>query len=160
MGKTRFEYAIRGYRYAPESFRIYKGLPGQKKTEIPLSPEQRGQTGYLCLTQSCKAGLDYVKRIERERERKCRLYTSYGFFSKEEPRAYLFCGKIRCREDAPVDEKLNVLRDFKEVLKRNGGRVEQSAECRLDGHYRPVHVKTNYLTADFGRPVKIRLIVG
>lgn len=160
MGKAKFVYAIRGYRYAPESFHIYKGLLGQKKTEIPLSDQQRSEVGTLYLTQSLKAAVDYVKRIERDRERKCRLYTSYGFFSKEEPHSYLFCGRLRCREDAPVDEKLNVFREFKEVLKRTGGRVEQSVEYGLDGHYRPVNVKSNYLTADYGRPVKISLIVG
>ena len=85
MRKTSFEYHIHGYRYAPESFRIYKGLPGQKKTEIPLSDEQRYQVGYLCLTQDIKSAVDYVKHIERERERKCRQYMTYGFLLKENP---------------------------------------------------------------------------
>ena len=79
MRKTSFEYHIHGYRYAPESFRIYKGLPGQEKTELPLSDEQRYQMGYLYLTQGIKSAVDYVKHIERERERKCRLYMTYGF---------------------------------------------------------------------------------
>ena len=74
MRKTSFEYHIHGYRYAPESFHIYKGLPGQEKTELPLSDEQRYQMGYLYLTQGIKSAVDYVKHIERERERKCRLY--------------------------------------------------------------------------------------
>src|SRR5699024_5339811 len=30
MGKKRVKYEIRGYKYAPESFRAFKGLPGQK----------------------------------------------------------------------------------------------------------------------------------
>ena len=67
MSKLKFEYNIRGYRYAPESFHIYKGLPGQKKKEIPLSDEQRQQMGYLCLTEGVKSAVDYVKHIERER---------------------------------------------------------------------------------------------
>ena len=79
MRKTSFEYHIHGYRYAPESFHIYKGLPGQEKTELPLSDEQRYQMGYLYLTQGIKSAVDYVKHIERERERKCRLYMTYGF---------------------------------------------------------------------------------
>lgn len=69
MRKTSFEYHIHGYRYAPESFHIYKGLPGQEKTELPLSDEQRYQMGYLYLTQGIKSAVDYVKHIERERER-------------------------------------------------------------------------------------------
>ena len=81
MRKTSFEYHIHGYRYAPESFHIYKGLPGQGKTELPLSDEQRYQMGYLYLTQGIKSAVDYVKHIERERERKCRLYMTYGFTS-------------------------------------------------------------------------------
>ena len=81
MRQTSFEYHIHGYRYAPESFHIYKGLPGQEKTELPLSDEQRYQMGYLYLTQGIKSAVDYVKHIERERERKCRLYMTYGFTS-------------------------------------------------------------------------------
>ena len=89
MRKTSFEYHIHGYRYAPESFHIYKGLPGQEKTELPLSDEQRYQMGYLYLTQGIKSAVDYVKHIERERERKCRLYMTYGFMLKENPRSYV-----------------------------------------------------------------------
>ena len=83
MRKTSFEYHIHGYRYAPESFHIYKGLPGQEKTELPLSDEQRYQMGYLYLTQGIKSAVDYVKHIERERERKCRLYMTYALCSKK-----------------------------------------------------------------------------
>ena len=71
MGRKRFEYEIRGYRYAPESFRAFKGLPGQKMEQISLSGEQRRKMGYLCMTQGGKAGVAYVKHIEREREHKC-----------------------------------------------------------------------------------------
>ena len=97
MRKTSFEYHIHGYRYAPESFHIYKGLPGQGKTELPLSDEQRYQMGYLYLTQGIKSAVDYVKHIERERERKCRLYMTYGFMLKENPRSYVYCADLRCR---------------------------------------------------------------
>lgn len=83
MSKLKFEYNIRGYRYAPESFHIYKGLPGQKKDEISLSDEQRQKMGYLCLTEGVKSAVDYVKHIERERERKCRQYMTYGFMLKD-----------------------------------------------------------------------------
>ena len=61
MGKLKFEYNIRGYRYAPESFHIYKGLPGQEKAEIPLTSEQRQQLGVLYVTQGVKSAVDYVK---------------------------------------------------------------------------------------------------
>lgn len=159
MGKTKFVYTIRGYRYAPESFYIYKGLPGQKKTEISLSAEQRSAVGTLYLTQSLKAAVDYVKRIERERERKCRLYTTYGFFSKEEPHTYLFCKAIRCREDAPLDKKLEIFKASKEVLSSVDS-IRQWTECDLDAHYRPINVKSHdvTVTVDFNRPVKVLII--
>ena len=82
MGRKRFEYEIRGYRYASESFRAFKGLPGQKMEQISLSGEQRRKMGYLCMTQGGKAGVAYVKHIEREREHKCRRYMTYGFPSQ------------------------------------------------------------------------------
>ena len=33
------------------------------------------------------------------------------------------------------------------------GRIEQSVECELDGRYRPIHMRKNYVTADFDRPL-------
>lgn len=105
MRKTSFEYHIHGYRYAPESFRIYKGLPGQEKTELPLSDEQRYQMGYLYLTQGIKSAVDYVKHIERERERKCRLYMTYGFMLTAQ--LCVLCGPAmqgeRPADGAPAD---------------------------------------------------------
>ena len=62
MGKKGFEYEIRGYRYAPESFRAFKGLPGQKMEQIPLSGEQRRKMGYLCITPVSYTHLDVYKR--------------------------------------------------------------------------------------------------
>ena len=108
MGKKGFEYEIRGYRYAPESFRAFKGLPGQKMEQIPLSGEQRRKMGYLCMTQGGKAGVAYVKHIERERERKCRLYMTYGFLIKENPHRYVYCAELRCRESDPLAVRLDI----------------------------------------------------
>ena len=92
MRKTSFEYHIHGYRYAPESFHIYKGLPGQEKTELPLSDEQRYQMGYLYLTQGIKSAVDYVKHIERERERKCRLYMTRLYAQRKSAQLCVLCG--------------------------------------------------------------------
>ena len=153
MRKTSFEYHIHGYRYAPENFHIYKGLPGQEKTELPLSDEQRYQMGYLYLTQGIKSAVDYVKHIERERERKCRLYMTYGFMLKENPRSYVYCADLRCRENDPPAVRLQTLRAFREHLAQSEGRIEQSVECELDGRYRPIHMRKNYVTADFDRPI-------
>ena len=157
MRKTSFEYHIHGYRYAPESFHIYKGLPGQEKTELTLSDEQRYQMGYLYLTQGIKSAVDYVKHIERERERKCRLYMTYGFMLKENPRSYVYCADLRCRENDPLAVRLHTLRAFREHLAQSGGRIEQSVECELDGRYRLIHTRKNYVTADFDRPIVVWL---
>lgn len=159
MSKLNFEYNIRGYRYAPESFRIYKGLPGRKKDEIPLSNEQRQKMGYLCLTEGVKSAVDYVKHIEREREQKCRQYMTYGFRLKEEPQRYVYCASLRCRESDSISKRLCTLRQFQEYLAQNEGRIEQSVECDLDGHYHPIHIRKNYVTADFSRPVLVWLNV-
>lgn len=36
-------------------------------------------------------------------------------------------------------------------------RIEQSVECELDGRYRPIHTRKNYVTADFDRPIVVWL---
>lgn len=109
--------------------------------------------GYLYLTQGIKSAVDYVKHIERERERKCRLYMTYGFMLKENPRSYVYCADLRCRENDPPAVRLQTLRAFREHLAQSEGRIEQSVECELDGRYRPIHMRKNYVTADFDRPI-------
>src|SRR5699024_12087305 len=78
-----------------ESFRAFKGLPGQKMEQIPLSDEQRQKMGYLCLTQGGKAGMAYVKRIERERadRKSTRLNSSHVSISYA-----VFCLKKKKKE--------------------------------------------------------------
>ena len=158
MRKTSFEYHIHGYRYAPESLpHAIKDCRGTEKTELPLSDEQRYQMGYLYLTQGIKSAVDYVKHIERERERKCRLYMTYGFMLKENPCSYVYCADLRCRENDPPAVRLQTLRAFREHLAQSEGRIEQSVECELDGRYRPIHMRKNYVTADFDRPIVVWL---
>ncbi len=45
MKKQEFQYGISGYRWAPASFHVCKGLPGQKKTDIPLTDAERREVG-------------------------------------------------------------------------------------------------------------------
>ena len=85
MQKSRFQYHIQGYRYAPESFHAFKGLSGHRPIEIPLSDSQRQQMDYLCVTQGGEAAIDYVKRIERARARKPKSFVTYGFQVREDP---------------------------------------------------------------------------
>ena len=115
--------------------------------------------GYLCLTEGVKSAVDYVKHIERERERKCRQYMTYGFMLKENPHEYVYCPSLRCRESDTLKTRLCILQAVREKLARDKGRVEQSVECDLDGHYRPVNIRKHYATADLRRPVMVWLHV-
>ncbi|WP_326975269.1 hypothetical protein [Caproicibacter sp. BJN0012] len=141
MVQKKIVYSISGYRYAPESFHAYKGVTKSKQHKIPLSDEQRGTLGYLYLTQGAEPAIAFIKRVEREREHKSRLYMTYGFLTREDPGTYLFCKDIRCRTDAPLYWRMATLREFKEYLESIGGRVEQSAKCLLDGQYRATNNK-------------------
>ena len=102
--------------------------------------------GYLCVTQSGKAAIDYVKRIERARARKPKSFVTYGFQVREDPRRYVYAPSLRCRPDAPLTE-----------FALDGGRVEQLTECKLDGRFRPANVRRRYVTADLNRPVVVHL---
>lgn len=55
--------------------------------------------------------------------------------------------------------RLCILQAVREKLARDKGRVEQSVECDLDGHYRPVNIRKHYATADLRRPVMVWLHV-
>lgn len=160
MKQKKLSYSISGYRHAPESFHVSKGVIRGRRNEVPLSYTQRQEAGYLLLSQGYKVALDYVKRIERKREHECHIYMTYGWFTQEDPRTYIYCEQIRCRITAPLGERAAVFKEFRSHMKQIGGKIEQSTQCSLDGRYRPINVEKKYLTADFSRPVVIRLIKG
>lgn len=158
MCKQRFGYRISGYRWAPESFHVFKGLITQtQRKEIPLSDTERREVGLRFVTQGFRAAVAYVKHIERERECKRRLCVTYGFRIKESPKCYVYCPQLWCRPDAPLLERLHILKTFREQLAADQGRVVQSTECVLDGSCRPTEIKENYVTADLSHPLMVWL---
>ena len=155
MKKQRFQYGISGYRWAPESFHVSKGHPGQKKTAVPLTNEERSEVGYRFLTEGFQAAVGYVKHIEREREHKRQLRLTYGFWLREEPGRYLYYPQSCCRADAPLADRLGLFKMIRDDLKRRACQVVTSTQCELDGAYRPVNVTTNTVTADLSRPFMV-----
>ncbi|MDD4509496.1 MAG: hypothetical protein PHY23_01035 [Oscillospiraceae bacterium] len=160
MSEKKMIYSISGYRYAPESFRAYCSQPNGGKKEIPLSVEEQSGLGYCYITKGSKAALDYIKNIDRERQRKCRLYMAYGFWTQEDPKVYLYSRQIIFRADAPLSRRFEAYRGIKDCLRETNGKVKTGATCTLDGYFCPTDVKELYLTADFGSPVIIRLLAG
>lgn len=159
MKKQRFQYGISGYRWAPESFQVIKGLPGQKKTAVPLTHEERSEVGRRFLTGGFQAAVGYVKHIERKRVRECgnQLRLTYGFWLKEKPGWYLYAPQTYCRADDSLDRRLGLFKMIRSDLMRRSCQVETSTQCELDGAYRPVHVTTNTVTADLSRPLVVWL---
>lgn len=157
MKQPRFQYGLSGYRWVPESFHVSKGLAGRSKAELHLSNEERRKVGYCFLTKGFREAVDQVKRIEHERAQKYRLYITYGFRTKEDDRLYVCCRRLRCKADAGIAERLRVFKAIRRNLKETGGKVEISAECEMDGHFKPVHVKRNMVTADYSYPLRIWL---
>lgn len=157
MKQPRFQYSLSGYRWAPESFHVSKGLAGRPKAELPISSEERREVGYCFLTKGFREAVDQVKRIERKRARKCRIYITYGFRTKEDDRLYVCCRRLCCKADAGITERLRIFKELRRHLDETGGKVEISAECELDGHFKPVHVKRNMVTADYSRPLRLWL---
>lgn len=155
MKKQMYHYAISGYRYAPESFHVAKGLDGQSLKVISLTDDQRSQIGYLYLMQGYKAAVDQVKRIERERGRNLSLYITYGF--RTQNGGYLYFPQLYCRPKAPLSERLDLFRLAREEMKRCGCEMLLSESCELDGNYRPTNVKQHYVVADLNRPLTVWL---
>lgn len=155
MKKNKFHYAISGYRWAPESFHVSKGLTKNSMRSVPLTDEERREVGRLFLTKGFKAAVGYVKHIERARERQRRKVITYGFRTQEEPGRFVYCPQLYFRADAPIGKRLRVFKQIRDVLGENDGRVVTSTECDLDGKYRPTNVRENTVTADFNRPLRI-----
>ena len=147
MKKNKFHYAISGYRWAPESFHVSKGLTKNSMRSVPLTDEERREVGRLFLTKGFKAAVGYVKHIERARERQRRKVITYGFRTQEEPGRFVYCPQLYFRADAPIGERLRVFKQIRDVLGENDGRVVTSTECDLDGKYRPTNVRENTVTA-------------
>ena len=157
MNKLRFEYGFSGYRWAQVRCQVIKGLPGQKKTAVPLTHEERSEVGRRFLAGGFQAAVGYVKHIERKQEHKSQLRVTYGFWLKEEPGRYLYCPQACCRADAPLAERLGLFKMIRSNLTRRTCRAETTTQCELDGAYRPVHVTTNTVTADLSRPLMVWL---
>lgn len=155
MKKKRFHYAITGYRWAPESFHVSKGLTKDSMKSVPLTDEERHEVGLLCLTKGFETAAGYVRHIERARERQRRHTITYGFRTQEEPGQFVYCPQLYLRSDATLDERLFMFKKIRSVLEETDGRVVTSTECDLDGEYRPVNIKENAVTADFSRPLRI-----
>lgn len=157
MKKQRFQYGISGYRWAPESFRAIKGLVGQTKKEIPLTKTECCEVGYQFLTEGFRSAVGYVKRIERMKARRERLYMTYGFWLIEEPGRYLYYPQTYCPADAPLAVRFDLFKAIRDDLVQKNCQMETSTQCELDGAFRPINVKVNKVTADLSRPLVVWL---
>lgn len=157
MKKQRFHYSISGYRWAPESFRVWKELAGQPKREVPLTSEERSEMAHRFFTKGFWDAIGYVKHIERKYAHKQHTYMTYGFRAKESASHYIYSPQLQCRADTALSERLRIFKKLRRHLEEVGGRVEISTECELDGNYNPTHIKRNVVTADFSRPLRIWL---
>lgn len=157
MKKKRFHYAITGYRWAPESFHVSKGLTRDSMRDVPLTDEERREVGLLYITKGFDAAAGYVKHVERTHIRQRKSLMTYGFLTKEAPGRFAYCPQLYFRADAAMDERLYMFKKIRSVLEETNGRVVTSTECDLDGEYRPVNIKENAVTADFSRPLRIHM---
>lgn len=157
MRKERFHYAISGYRWAPESFRASKWLDGHPRKNIPLTLEERCEVGRLFLTKGFQEAKAYIKHIERARERSRKKVLTYGFFTNELSKEYIYCPQIYFCAGASIEERLCVFKRIRAAMDEAGGRVVTSTECELDGAYRPMNIKENAVTANFNRPLCITM---
>ena len=156
MKNHRFQYGISGYRWAPESFHVLKGRPGQKKKDVPMTREERQEVGYRFITKGFRAAVAHAKHIERAQARKKQSHITYGFWLLDE-QWYLYCPQLRCPADAPLTVRLSLFKMVRNDLKHRACQVVTSTECELDGAYKPVNIKTNTVTADLSRPLTVWL---
>ncbi len=157
MKKQRFHYSISGYRWAPESFHVWKSLAGQPKKEVPLTSEERSEMACRFLTKGFWDAIGYVKHIERKCAHKQHTYVTYGFWAKESASRYIYSLQLQCRAEADLSERLCIFKELRRHLEESDGRVEISVECELDENCNPVHIKRNVVTADFSCPLRIWL---
>ena len=157
MKKERFHYAVSGCRWAPESFRASKWLDGHPRKNIPLTLEERCEVGRLFLAKGFQEAKAYIKHVERAKEHSRKKVLTYGFFTNELSREFIYCPQIYFYAGASIGERLWVFKRIRAVIAEAGGRVTVSTECELDGAYRPMNIKENAVTANFSRPLCITM---
>lgn len=155
MKKKKFHYIISGYRWAPESFQVSKGLTKDSMKNAPMTAEERHEVGVLFLTKGFETAVGYVKHIERVREHQRKNVITYGFRTQEESRRFVYCPNLYIFADDALDKQLYVFKKIRAILEENNGRVVTSTECDLDEKYRPMNIKENTVAADFSRPLCI-----
>ena len=166
MNKTDdyIKYTCRGYRYAPESFRVYKVYINQsggqhKYVEMLLTAEQRAAVGNARICKGESAASALARRYDRAMLKKQGAFITYGFVDAGDASKYYYTHQLRCKPDAPLKEKLYIFKEFKKYLAR-GSEVKRS-EGFLDAYYRPVeHKKVNIryrVNADLTKPVIVYL---
>lgn len=157
MSKEKFQYFIKGYAYAPESYRVFKRLLGNgTEIEIHITNSEQSTMALYCYSMGFHQAVDYVKQLERKRLRKTKEYITYGFWTLEEPNRYIYTTEVRCQSYAPIKEKLLCKKAFEKELRKNNGKVELYTECMLGARFQIEKVQKHCLTADFSRPLVIR----
>ena len=73
---------------------------------------------FTCL--SCYQAVSYTHLDVYKRQ-------TYGFMLKENPRSYVYCADLRCRENDPPAVRLQTLRAFREHLAQSEGRIEPTS---------------------------------
>jgi hypothetical protein len=159
------KYTCHGYRYAPESFRVYKvfvnkdGYGKHKYVELDLSAEQRSNIGNTYICKGKKAAFDLAKRYDREMMRKRQIFITYGFSDVANPSHYYFTQQLFCRLDAPLLERYFIFKKFRDYLAEDNGYTVTTQQ--LDGAFMPVNaakkVKRPRSNANLLKPVVVYL---
>ena len=155
MKKKRFHYAISGYRWAPESYRVSKRLAENFCSVIPLTPDEQREMVIFLMRDGFDTAIGYVKHMERVKERQCKSVMTYGFLAREAPGQFVYCPQLYFPFDIGIDERLRMFKKIRGVLEETDGRVTVFTECELNGEYDPVNIRKSTVTADFSRPVCI-----
>ncbi len=158
MGRKRFEYEIRGYEYAPESFRAFKGLPGQKMEQISLSGRTASENGLSLSDPRRQGGYGLCKAHRAGTGAKVPVLQNLWLFSQRRTAQVcvlpqpLVQGERYVQRDACVS-----CVSTGNIWPRPAGVSNRVRECEFDGNFRPVHVRKNYVVADLNRPLVVWL---
>lgn len=116
MGKQKVHYFIRGYYYAPESYRALKKLSDfGKEIPIPMTGDEQGTMALYCFSKGFQQAIDYVKQVERQRLRKNKRFITYGVWTIEDPKMYIYSLSFRCRSDVCIQERMKCKKKLKNI---------------------------------------------
>ena len=149
-------FAVSGYKYAPESFNGYIIFNKNKRIKLNLTSEEKSLIGYTYITKGYKKAIDEVKRIIRNENKKVNNDVVFGFYKENSKTEYIYSRDTLSNNNNIIDKLFNY-KYFKQYLKNINCEIIEYTQGSLDGNYKTISKEEIKSKIDITRPIKLNV---